>query len=175
MQTSDTPHALSGCMLNGLTVDALQFHCKPFAELTVQELDALYRLRQAVFVVEQDCPYLDADGVDALCWHVWATAGTKPDKEVLAVARLAPAGVKYAECSIGRVANHEQVRGKGVGRALIRQALAHVDAWNAETGTSGVRISAQVYLQRFYESFGFEVVGEPYLEDDLPHIEMLRK
>lgn len=173
MQTSDTPHALSECTLNGLTVDALHFHCKPFADLTVQELDALYRLRQAVFVVEQDCPYLDADGVDAQCWHVWATAGDSA--EVLAVARLVPAGVKYAECSIGRVANHAAVRGRGVGRVLIQQALVHVDAWNADAGTSGVRISAQVYLQRFYESFGFEVVGEPYLEDDIPHIEMLRK
>lgn len=159
--------------INANEAKALRFHCKAFADLTVQELDALYRLRQMVFVVEQNCPYLDADGMDARCWHLWATDGVST--EALAVARLVPAGVKYAECSIGRVANHQRVRGKGVGRALFGQALLHVDAWNATAGTSGVRISAQLYLQRFYAGFGFEVVGEPYMEDGLPHMEMLRK
>lgn len=156
---------------------ALCLYCKPFDALTVFELDALYRLRQEVFVVEQNCVYADADGLDSQCWHMWAASGDALDASaaVVAVARLLPAGVQYAECAIGRVASHPQVRGKGVGRALFAYALEQADALNASTGGAGVRISAQLYLQGFYEGFGFEVVGEPYLEEQLPHVEMLRK
>lgn len=157
--------------MNADNPDAVRFHCKPFADLTVQELDALYRLRQEVFVVEQDCPYPDADGVDAQCWHLWATDDASA--EVVAVARLVPAGVKYSEGSIGRVAVRQRLRGAGVGRRLMAYALAQAELYGM--AESGVRIGAQAYLQGFYESLGFVAVSETYLEDGITHVEMFRK
>ena len=146
----------------------ISFRCKPFYELPAHQLYAIMALRQEVFVVEQRCPYLDADGYDPKASHLWATAG---DSEYpVAYCRIFPAGVKYPEASIGRVVSASSARRTGAGRALMVWALRVMDA--APMGS--VRISAQSYLQRFYEGFGFRVVSEPYLEDDIPHVEMLR-
>ncbi len=149
-------------------MEALRFHHRSWEALGRDELYAVMALRQEVFVVEQRCPYLDADGYDPKASHLWATAG---DSEYpVAYCRIFPAGVKYPEASIGRVVSASSARRTGAGRALMVEALRVMDA--APMGS--VRISAQSYLQRFYEGFGFRVVSEPYLEDDIPHVEMLR-
>jgi ElaA protein len=151
-------------------MDTPTFCFRTWAELTRDELYALMALRQEVFVVEQRCPYLDADGYDPLASHLWAT-GPSGDGPI-AYCRIFPAGVKYPEASIGRVVSAGSARRTGAGRALMAEALRRMDADAA--GTAVVRISAQSYLQRFYEGFGFRVVSDAYLEDDIPHVEMLR-
>ncbi len=145
-----------------------RFEWKPFDALTGREVHDLLQLRQRVFVVEQTCPYLDADGADLQCWH---GLGTR-DGVVVATARLVPPGLKYVEPAIGRVVTAPEVRRTGAGRALMVSAIAELEARFPKTG---IRLSAQRYLEQFYASLGFEPVGEPYLEDDIPHIEMLRR
>src|SRR5258708_4661413 len=135
------------------------FQYRAWEELTRDELYALMALRQEVFVVEQHCPYLDADGDDPQAAHLWAT-GPGSDYPI-AYCRIFPAGVKYAEACIGRVVSAAAARRTGAGRALMTEALRRMDA----DGMGAVRISAQAYLPRFYEGFGFRVVSEGYLED----------
>ena len=143
------------------------FICKAFADLTVHELQALHILRQQVFVVEQNCVYRDADDTDCISWHLFAL---DEKGNALATCRLIPAGHKYVEAAIGRLANAQTVRGSGMGRAIMQAAIAELN----QRSPGPIRISAQQYLQKFYESLGFEVVSQPYLEDDIPHLEMLR-
>jgi len=140
-----------------------------FDALSVRELQNIYAARQAVFALEQNCVYLDVDGCDEAAYHLaaWSTAHRWP----LAYARLLDPGVKYAEASMGRVITTAPGRGRGLGRELVRRALAH----GAEVWPGGaMRISAQTRLERFYAEFGFAAVGPPYLEDGIPHTEMLR-
>lgn len=140
---------------------------KPFAELSAQRLYSLLVLRQAVFVVEQNCPFPEADGIDPLCRHLTGWG----DGALIACARLVPAGVKNDERSIGRVATAPQARGEGLGRALMREAISRL---LAEEPHAPIRLGAQLYLEKtFYESFGFRRVGEIYDEDGIPHIDMI--
>ena len=138
-----------------------------FDALTPAALYAVLAARSAVFVVEQSCAYQDLDGYDARAEHLVAWR----NGAVAAYCRAFPPGVKYAEASIGRVLTTSAFRGTGVGRDLVARALARLDAHHPGRGA---RISAQAYLERFYASFGFETVSAPYLEDDIPHVEMLR-
>lgn len=138
------------------------------ASLSASDLYALLRARVAVFVVEQDCPYQDLDGLDDRAIHLWAEA---PDGAILAYARVLPPGTSFAEASIGRVLTARAGRAKGLGRDLMERALA---VCTSRFPDSGIRISAQEYLVRFYLSLGFETVRGPYLEDGIPHLEMLR-
>lgn len=151
---------------------ALAWTCVAYADLTLDALYAALQLRSRVFVVEQVCPFLDADGDDDRAWHLlgWAHRdGTRPF--LGAYARLFAPGVKYAEASIGRVVTHPEVRRSGAGRALMAEALARL----AElTPGTPVRIGAQKYLERFYAGFGFVRDGADYLEDDIVHLEMVR-
>ena len=150
----------------------LRWQWRAFGELTVAELYAALQLRQAVFVVEQQCPYLDADGADHEAWHLlgWSADGAAPP--VLgAYARVFRPGVKYAEASIGRVITNPVVRRTGMGRALMTEAVRRC---GLVAPGADIRIGAQMYLERFYESFGFRRVSEPYDEDGIVHIEMLR-
>jgi ElaA protein len=118
-----------------------------------------------VFVVEQECPYQEADDKDPIAWHLELHHG----KELIGTLRILPPGIAYQESSLGRVAVRADYRRLGLGREVMTRALAFCDSrWPA------LRLSAQLYLRPFYESLGFTVVGEPYLEDDIPHIEMLR-
>lgn len=126
------------------------------------------QLRQQVFVVEQNCPYLDADGLDFLSRHVFAT-DTKT-AQLIACARIVPPLTRFAESSIGRVANRIDQRGTGLGIELMQRTLAFCD----QVGIDKIRISAQRYLEKFYTSFGFSVDSAPYEEDGIAHIEMLR-
>ncbi|MBA3502662.1 MAG: GNAT family N-acetyltransferase [Deltaproteobacteria bacterium] len=137
---------------------------RSFGDLSALDLYTILALREQVFVVEQNCPYQDADGVDPVSRHVWAedAAGT-----IVAYLRIVPAGAKFAEVSIGRVITAPRARGTGLGKTLMKHGLALV-------GTVPVRIGAQAHLEKFYGDLGFVRTSEPYDEDGIPHIEMLR-
>jgi ElaA protein len=139
-----------------------------FEDLTPRELHDAFQLRSAVFVVEQVCPFLDIDGADPLCWHLLGSQGGT----LVAYCRLVPPGVKYPEPSIGRVITAKAARRTGAGREMMREAVARADAlWPRER----LRIGAQMYLKAFYESFGFRQSSDPYDEDGILHIEMIRE
>lgn len=141
---------------------------KTFQELTTSELYELLQLRSEVFVVEQDCVYQDIDGKDVKALHV---LGAKEGK-IIAYTRLFNSGEYFDTPSIGRVVVKENERKYGYGHDLIKASIkAIVDNYNETT----ITISAQTYLQKFYESHGFKQVGEGYLEDGIPHIRMVRK
>lgn len=146
----------------------LHFTCLPFEQLTALELYQVMALRQEVFVVEQNCAYLDADDRDQESWHL---LGRDETGRLLSYTRLLPKGVAYPDyMSIGRVVNSPSVRGKGVGRAHFDKSIAlcrHL------FGEGPIKIGAQRYLLQFYESFGFRSTGEEYLEDGIPHVKMI--
>ncbi len=147
----------------------ISFRCKPFYELTAPQLYSIMALRQEVFVVEQNCVYLDADGKDLKGYHL---TGYDDDGKLVAYARLLPKGVSYEHfVSIGRIVTSPSIRGKGAGQQLMKEALNCMDAlFHGES----IKIGGQSYLRNFYESFGFVVSGEEYLEDDIPHLPMVR-
>jgi len=148
-------------------VNSIAWRCLRFNTLTAAELYAVLQLRTEVFVMEQDCAYQDMDGSDAQALHL---LGSMNDA-LVAYARCFPAGVKFAEASIGRVITRQSERGKGSGHVLMRQAIACVfEHW----GPQPIRIGAQARLEKFYQQHGFQVAGLPYIEDGIPHIEMLR-
>ncbi|GAB4043254.1 MAG: GNAT family N-acetyltransferase [Rubrivivax sp.] len=138
-----------------------------FEGLSLDDLYDALVLRCRVFILEQG-PYQDPDGLDRRAWHLLGRddAGT-----LQAYLRVVDPGMKFAEPSIGRVITAPEVRGSGLGRTLVAEGVARCEAaWPGR----GIRISAQAHLQRFYGSFGFRTVGEPYAEDNIPHVEMLR-
>lgn len=140
-----------------------------FDDLTLRELQFIYMARQEVFAIEQQCVYLDVDGLDERSFHLaaWSAGQSQP----LAYARLIEPGLKYEEASLGRVITTSAARGRGLGRELVARAIGHAaDVWPG----GGLRISAQTRLVPFYESFGFVSIGAPYLEDGIDHTEMLR-
>ncbi len=136
-------------------------------ELSARELHAILAARERVFIVEQNCPYQDADDYDQVSWHLACYS----DGQLAAYLRIVDAGHKYAEPSIGRVLTVKEYRGTGLGRQLMQEAISSFEAMYPY---QDIRISAQSYLLDFYQSFGFKPVGGEYLEDDIPHIEMLR-
>jgi ElaA protein len=141
---------------------------KPFQQLTVNELYDLLRLRSEVFVVEQNCVFLDQDDKDQQCYHLLVFA----DTELAAYSRLVPAGLSYPEVSIGRVITSPAYRGKGLGRVVMELAIKNC---NELFGPVEIRIGAQTYAQQFYASLGFLPEGDVYDEDGIEHIEMVRK
>lgn len=141
---------------------------KIFDDITTKELYNILKVRQEVFVVEQEAAYLDADDTDQKAIHIWA----EKDDKVVAYCRIFDQGVKYKETSIGRVLTHPDYRKLKLGRILVGYA---VDTIENRYKTSAIRISAQDYLIKFYEDFGFISTDKKYLEDNLPHTEMFRK
>ncbi|MFM7104440.1 MAG: GNAT family N-acetyltransferase [Flavobacteriales bacterium] len=140
---------------------------KSWDDLSKHELYAMIQLRETVFIVEQQCPYLDADGKDLKSHHAMImSVGI-----CWAYARILPPGVSDDEWSIGRVVSHEKVRRKGYGKVVMKACME----WLRNQGAKAVRISAQSYLIEFYRTFGFEAEGEEYLEDNIPHTEMICK
>lgn len=138
-----------------------------FADLGVDNLYDLLALRCRVFILEQG-PYQDPDGVDRHSWHL---LGRDEAGEARACLRLVDPGIKYAEPSMGRVVLDKALRGSGLADRLVAEGLARADAsWPGH----GNRISAQAHLQRFYGRHGYVPVGEPYIEDTIPHIQMWR-
>ena len=146
---------------------ALQWLWLPFERLSSAQLYALLRLRSEVFVVEQACVFQDIDALDQQAMHLLGLQG--PD--LLAYARCFPAGVTFAEASIGRVVVSRLARGTGLGHGLMANA---VHALHRQWGGQPIRIGAQAHLEAFYASHGFADVGKPYVEDGIPHLEMLK-
>ncbi|MEO6017930.1 MAG: GNAT family N-acetyltransferase [Polaromonas sp.] len=147
--------------------DGMDWRFIAFDALTPQQLYGLLQLRSEVFVVEQACIFLDMDGADGQAMHLLGLQ----DGRLLAYARCFAAGVKFAEASIGRVAVHASLRGTGSGHVLMQQAMAFL---TAHWGPQPIRIGAQARLEKFYRQHGFQNTGQPYIEDGIPHLEMLR-
>ena len=140
---------------------------KPFDKLSPLELYKILQLRNEVFIVEQNCPYQDLDNKDLKAWHLM---GMRKDT-LLAYSRLLAPGISYSESSIGRVVSSPSTRKTGMGKKLMEESISQIqNLFQTDT----IRIGAQMYLKKFYESFGFFQQGESYLEDNIPHIIMLR-
>lgn len=149
-------------------MNKMKWQIKHFNHLTTYEYHNLIQLREAVFVVEQDCPYLDVDGKDLDAYHIWAE---DESGNCLCTSRILKPSVSYNEVAIGRVCTSKNARGKKLGKEMMVRCIAFIaDNMNAQE----IRISAQTYLLKFYSELGFKPQGEEYLEDNIPHIEMLR-
>ena len=146
----------------------LRWVTKTFAELTVDELYAILRLRSEVFVVEQNCIFLDLDNNDQKAFHTIGLIGD----EVVATTRLFEKDIMYdGYQSIGRVVGSPRHRGLGIGKALMQYSISECERL---FGKGPIKIGAQLYLKKFYSEQGFEQSGDVYLEDDIDHIPMIR-
>jgi ElaA protein len=154
-----------------MIMDGVEWQWARFAELRPEELYAALQLREAVFVVEQNCAYPDADGRDPDAWHLLGWLRDKAGQSLVAYARVFPPGVRYVEGSIGRVATARQVRGRGFGKALMAEALRRLETLAPR---QPVKLAAQRYLEDFYSSFGFRTISAPYEEDGITHVDMIR-
>ena len=144
----------------------MQFILKTFSQLTNSELYEILRLRSEIFVVEQNCVYLDLDNLDQEAFHLLAIN----EDEIVAYVRMLKPGTRFPEASIGRVVTKIDFRKQGISTLLIRKAIQTIhNDWKANT----IKISAQKYLQKFYENLGFVVVTDEYLEDGIPHLGMI--
>lgn len=143
---------------------------KTFSELTVEEFHNILQLRINVFVVEQNCPYPELDGNDKVAFHFFGVEEDDPVK-ILAYTRIFKPGVYFKEASIGRVVVHPDYRNDKLGHEMMSRSIQKMEEL---FNTSKITISAQSYLQKFYEVHGFKRIGEEYLEDDIPHIKMIR-
>lgn len=149
----------------------MQWSLKAYQELTIEELFDCLHLRQSVFVVEQACPYPDIDATDKVAHHFLGyLENEQGEKELVACARLIPAGVTYEFPSIGRIATSLSHRGLGLGRELMTHCIEHMQRLYPE---QSIKIGAQERLEAFYQSFGFETTSAMYLEDNIPHIDMI--
>lgn len=146
----------------------IQWKIKSFENLSVNELYDILRLRSEIFVVEQNCVYLDPDGKDKLALHLFGEYQGK----IVAYSRLFKPGISFDFASIGRVVVDANYRNKKWGHDLMREAITGIQS---HFGESKITIGAQLYLKKFYESHGFVQTSEMYLEDDIPHIEMKRE
>lgn len=147
----------------------ISFSCLSFDQLRPAELYEILALRQEVFIVEQNCPYLDCDGKDLQSWHLM---GRDETGKLICYTRLLPEGLSYqGYTSIGRVISAPQARGTGAGKILMERSI---DMCYHLFGRQPIKIGAQTYLLKFYESFGFQSTGEAYLEDGIPHTKMIR-
>ncbi len=146
----------------------MRWNWKKFEALTNLEIYEIIQLRERVFVVEQNCPYQDVDGLDPKAWHL---SGRDEKGQLQAYLRVFAAGdYKFKEHSIGRVVTSPEARGTGVGREMMKEGIRFV---REELKASAIRISAQGYLEKFYTELGFKRVSDSYLEDNIPHYEML--
>lgn len=139
-----------------------------FEQLSTRQLFDIFRLRQQVFVLEQTCLYPDIDDTDLLALHVSGWVGD----DLALYARVIPPEVTYPQASIGRIVTAPAFRGLGFGRTLVQQAIAALERTH---GPQAIKIGAQSQLVNFYQRLGFVVVSEEYLEDGIPHIDMLRE
>jgi ElaA protein len=144
----------------------MKWICKTFDDLTPHELYAILQLRNEVFVVEQNCVFQDADNKDQLCYHL---AGWE-ENILIAYTRIVPAGISYGESSIGRVVVLPAARKNGAGKILMQKSM---ETLFSLFGNIPIKIGAQLYLKKFYESLGFQQTSDIYIEDGIDHIEML--
>ena len=146
----------------------MNWNLKKFNELNTEELYKILGLRSEVFVVEQDCVYLDCDNKDFKSYHLFL----KDNDEIVAYLRVLEKGVSYDEISIGRVLVKESYRGKGISREMMIKAIDFIES---DLKEDTIKIQAQAYLVDFYSSLGFKAVSKEYLEDNIPHIDMIYK
>jgi ElaA protein len=144
----------------------IEWKCKSFRTLTVYELYNILRLRSEVFVVEQNCIYLDADNKDQQAYHLFGCG----KENIVAYTRLLRPGIAFEEASIGRVVSSPRYRKTGTGRTLMLNAIQQC---TMIFGKQNIRIGAQLYLKEFYKSLGFAQTSAIYLEDNIEHIQML--
>ena len=142
-----------------------------FQDLKPEDLYEALRLRESVFIVEQQCAYADADGRDPAAWHLLGWAEGDGPRRLVAYARVFEPGIRYAEGSVGRVVTAAEVRRTGVGRALMSEALSRLESL---APGQPIRLAAQRYLENFYSGFGFRTGSAPYEEDGIIHVDMLR-
>jgi ElaA protein len=149
----------------------MNWQCLRFDQLSNAQLYAVLAARQQVFVLEQQCLYEDMDGLDTSAHHLlgWSDGAEAP--QLCAYLRILAPGVKFGEASLGRVLTTAAGRGTGAGRALLARGIAEAEV---RYPGQGLRIGAQLYLEKFYASFGFVTVSVPYDEDGIAHIDMLR-
>ena len=146
----------------------LSWTLKKFEDLSPNELYAILRLRSEVFVVEQNCVFLDMDDKDQQCYHLMGWL----DNLLAAYTRLVPPGISYGQPSIGRVVTSPAARGSGIGKLLMQKSI---DETIKLFEKNSIKIGAQLYLKSFYESLGFVQVGDIYDEDGIDHIKMIRQ
>lgn len=144
----------------------MEWHIKSFQELSNDELYSVLKKRVDVFVVEQECPYPELDNIDRRALHCFL----KIDDEIAACARILPKDTKYEEPSIGRVLVVEKFRNQGLAKQMMQHAIDYVvNDWNE----TRIKLQAQEHLKRFYSMLGFKQVSESYLDDGIPHIDMI--
>ncbi|WP_042277390.1 GNAT family N-acetyltransferase [[Clostridium] dakarense] len=141
---------------------------KTFNELTTDELYNILQLRNEVFIVEQECPYQDIDDKDRESYHLFL----KKDNEVIAYSRILKKGVSYEQASIGRVIVKKDYRGGSIARDMLLKGISFIEN---NLNEKEIKIQAQAYLDKFYSSLGFEKTSDVYLEDNIPHMDMLYK
>ncbi|MDN3692444.1 GNAT family N-acetyltransferase [Chryseobacterium tructae] len=144
----------------------IEFFIKSFEELSTIELYNILKLRSEIFIIEQNCVYQDIDDKDLKCHHLMCFV----DGNLAGYTRIVPHGLTYEDASIGRVVIGTAYRGLGLGKQLMENSIKGCQDILKE---SRIRISAQLYLLKFYNSLGFKEVGDPYDEDGIPHIEMV--
>ena len=155
--------------MNVQPMDEVPYQVKSYAALEKQDLYRILQARAAVFVCEQAICYQDMDDLDHKAFHVWVD---DPETGALmAYARILPPGTKYTEVSFGRVLIKKPYRGRGLGKSLIIKCLAVMAEYFPG---SGIKISAQQYVEKFYQALGFKTVSDCYIEEGIPHICMLR-
>jgi ElaA protein len=145
----------------------MDWHVLPFKELSTNQLYQILKLRQEVFILEQNCFYLDADDIDLKAFHLIG----RFEGKITGYARIVPAGIVYEEIAMGRIIIVKHLREKALGIELMHVAFDFV---KNQYGHQPIRISAQTYLISFYEKFGFRTKGKPYMDAGIEHIEMLR-
>ena len=146
-------------------MEEIKWRWRHFDTMSAAAWHEVLMLRADIFVVEQACPYQDPDYKDIECWHLTGHMGD----ELVATLRVVPPGLSYDECSIGRVSISRRLRGQRRGVELMKIGIGFC----ASKWDTGIRISGQAYLQEFYEALGFVTENGPYMEDDIPHYEML--
>ncbi len=141
-----------------------------FQTIPAEELYRILKLRQDVFIIEQDCIYEDIDGFDQQSLHLLM----KQEETLVGYSRIVPASLKYDEVSIGRIVVNPPFRGLGYGKEIVRKSLEWINESADEPNPLPVRIEAQAHLQQFYSGLGFEADGDIYILDGIPHLEMLK-
>ncbi|MBI2258829.1 MAG: GNAT family N-acetyltransferase [Flavobacteriia bacterium] len=147
----------------------MSFQIKPFDQLTLIEFHELIQLRNEVFVIEQNCVYQELDGKDIFSFHL---IGKDENDLTICTCRILPEGISYPEVSIGRFVVKKNVRGKGVAEQMMKNCLDFIEK---NFNEKAIRISAQCYTEKFYQKFAFVSTNKTYLEDGIPHVEMIRK
>lgn len=146
----------------------IEYKIQSFEDLSTIELYNILKLRQVVFVVEQDCVYLDADDKDLTSHHF----SLYIDRKLKGYARITPPGLRFNEVSFGRLAIHPDLRSQSFGKKLVEKLLENIHCLYPN---ENIKISAQLYLEKFYQEFDFSTCSNEYLEDNIPHIEMIKK